>query len=139
MIKKNKKNKRNEEITVILGNGSSLNGSFTFEGVSRIDGNFEGEITSTDTLIIGELANVKANVNVGILMIEGTIEGEITASEEIIIHSKGKLYGNINTPALVIEKGAIFEGQSSMSSNKDKIKNIEEIKKEVNGVSSWNK
>ena len=115
---KKERRRKNDEITVILGEGSKLTGKFEFEGVSRIDGNFEGEIESKDTLVIGASAVVKAVVKVGKLILEGKLEGDVTAKEEILIHPTGKLYGNIETPALIIEKGAIFEGSSKMSSEK---------------------
>ena len=118
---KKERRRKNDEITVILGEGSKLTGKFEFEGVSRIDGNFDGEIVSKDTLVIGASAVVKAVVKVGKLILEGKLEGDVTAKEEILIHPTGKLYGNIDTPALIIEKGAIFEGSSKMS-NEKKIK-----------------
>jgi cytoskeletal protein CcmA (bactofilin family) len=123
-----KKDKKSTEITVILGEGSKLTGKFEFDGVSRIDGNFEGEIDSKDTLVVGQTANIKADIRVGILILEGKIEGNVTAKEEILIHPSGKLYGNIQTPALIIEKGGIFEGQSNMNNKKDNIEKIEDLK-----------
>lgn len=119
--------KKNDEITVILGEGSKLTGKFEFEGVSRIDGDFEGEIESKNTLIVGDSASIKADIKVGKLILEGKIEGNITAKEEILIHPTGKLYGNIETPALIIEKGGIFDGNSKMA-KKEKITDIK-IKK----------
>ncbi len=128
MAKKEKLSRRkNDEITVILGEGSKLTGKFEFEGVSRIDGNFEGEIESKNTLIVGESASIKADIKVGKLILEGRIEGNIIAKEEILIHPTGKLYGNIETPALIIEKGGVFDGNSKME-KKDNIKDINGLK-----------
>jgi len=130
MGKKEKLSRRkNDEITVILGEGSKLTGKFEFEGVSRIDGDFEGEIISKDTLIVGESAFIKADIKVGKLILEGKIEGNITAKEDILIHPTGRLYGNIETPALIIEKGAIFDGQSKMGNKKEEKKIDLKIKK----------
>ena len=125
-----KKGKKNEEITVILGEGSKLTGKFEFNGISRIDGEFDGEIESKDTLIVGETADIKAKINVGKLILEGKIKGDIIAEKEILILSTGKLYGNINTPALIIEKGAVFEGNSKMG-KEEKIRNIKELKNNI--------
>ena len=123
-----KKSNKSNEITVLLGEGSKLTGKFEFEGVSRIDGAFDGEIVSSDTLVIGQAANVKAKITVGKLILEGVVEGDIFAKEEILIHPSGKLYGNIEAPALIIEKGAIFEGNSKMNSKKDSLKKVEDFK-----------
>ncbi|MCA9698005.1 MAG: polymer-forming cytoskeletal protein, partial [Myxococcales bacterium] len=48
-----------EDITTILGKGSSFEGKLTFEGTVRIDGRFSGEIRTEGTLIIGETAEVQ--------------------------------------------------------------------------------
>ena len=42
------------DVNTLVGRGSHFEGKMTFEGVVRIDGSFEGEIVSSDTLIIGE-------------------------------------------------------------------------------------
>jgi len=122
---KKENRRKNDDITVILGEGSKLTGKFEFEGVSRIDGDFDGEIESKNTLVIGETAKVKATIKVGKLILEGKVEGDIFAKDEILIHPSGKLYGNIETPALIIEKGAIFEGNSKMNSKKDESKGVD--------------
>jgi len=122
---KKENRRKHDDITVILGEGSKLTGKFEFEGVSRIDGDFNGEIESSNTLVIGESAKVKATIKVGKLILEGKVEGDIFAKTEILIHPSGKLYGNIETPALIIEKGGVFEGNSKMSIKKDDKKDID--------------
>ncbi|MCB9787881.1 MAG: polymer-forming cytoskeletal protein, partial [Deltaproteobacteria bacterium] len=48
------------DVNTLVGRGSHFEGKMTFEGVVRVDGSFEGEIVSDDTLIIGEGAEVRA-------------------------------------------------------------------------------
>ncbi|MBL9110065.1 MAG: polymer-forming cytoskeletal protein, partial [Myxococcales bacterium] len=52
------------EITALLGRGTHFDGKLRFDGVVRIDGSFTGEIRSEDTLIVGEGAEIRANVTV---------------------------------------------------------------------------
>ncbi len=108
------KGKNRTDTTALIGEGSYLEGKFSFEGTGRIDGSFKGEIDSKDILIIGATAKIEAEVKIGKLVVEGTIKGNIVATEEILIHSTGKIYGNITTPALIVEKGAVLEGVSHM-------------------------
>ena len=54
-----------QEVTTLLGRGSEFEGKLSFEGTVRIDGKLTGEIFSDDVLIIGEGADVKAEINVG--------------------------------------------------------------------------
>ena len=102
------------DVGAFLGKNTSFEGKMSFEGMVRLDGKFDGEIFSGDVLMIGETANVNAEINVNTLVIDGKVTGNVSATGKIEIHSTGKLYGNITTPALVIEEGGVFEGTCKM-------------------------
>jgi cytoskeletal protein CcmA (bactofilin family) len=102
------------EITTILGKGSAFDGKLTFEGAVRIDGVFSGEIRTQGTLIVGETAEVKAEISASTIIIEGLVRGDISASDAIEIHAPARVYGNLATPSLVIQKGSVFEGNCRM-------------------------
>ena len=104
------------EITTILGKGSAFDGKLTFEGAVRIDGVFSGEIQTDGTLIVGETAEVKAEISASTIVIEGLVRGDISATEAIEIHAPARVYGNLATPSLVIQKGTLFEGNCRMES-----------------------
>jgi cytoskeletal protein CcmA (bactofilin family) len=105
------------EVTTLLGRGSEFEGKLSFEGTVRIDGKLSGEIFTDDTLIIGEGAEVNAEINVGSIIIEGTVHGNIHAKRSVEIHTPGRVRGNISTPSLFIEKGVVFDGQCQMEQN----------------------
>lgn len=102
------------EITTLLGRGASFEGKLTFEGTVRIDGRFKGEVFSDDVLVIGEGAQVEAQIDVGEIIVQGTVVGNITAKRSIEIHAPGRVKGDLHTPSLQIDKGVIFEGRSFM-------------------------
>ncbi len=111
-----KSKKRDNEIEAFLGKGSSFKGNLNFEGSIRIDGDFDGEIAGTGTLVIGEGAQIKADIDVGSLYVSGDVIGTIDVKEKIKIFSTGRLFGNIKTSSIAIEEGGIFEGYSRMVS-----------------------
>ena len=104
-----------EAITTILGKGSTFEGKLTFEGTVRIDGRFAGEIQTNGTLIVGESAQVEANIQAAKVIIEGEVRGDVSAGESLAIQSPAKVRGNLSTPSLNIESGAFFEGQCKMT------------------------
>src|SRR4030088_3351222 len=71
------------DLNALLGKGSQFEGKLLFEGTVRIDGKFSGEIISTDTLIVGEGAGVKATVQVGSLVCLGDYNGDAKATKSI--------------------------------------------------------
>jgi cytoskeletal protein CcmA (bactofilin family) len=102
------------DVNTLVGRGSHFEGKMTFEGVVRVDGSFEGEIVSDDTLIIGEGAEVRAELDVATLVIYGTVYGNIRASNCVELHAPGHLVGNIISPSLIVERGAMFDGNCRM-------------------------
>jgi cytoskeletal protein CcmA (bactofilin family) len=102
-------------INAFLGEGAEFKGILTFEGTVRIDGKLDGEVISRDTLVIGESAEVKAEISVGTLVVSGTVRGNVTASNRIEAHRPARIHGNLKTPALSIEEGVLFEGSCTMS------------------------
>ncbi len=102
------------EINTLLGRGSEFEGKLTFEGTVRIDGKLTGEIFSDDVLVIGEGAQVSAEIDVGVIIVEGNVTGNIRAKRAVELHAPARMRGNIETPSLFIDKGVIFEGQCRM-------------------------
>lgn len=103
------------EITALLGRGTRFEGKLHFEGRVRIDGVFKGEIKSEDTLIIGDGAEVHAEIEVATVIVRGGIvHGNVKAKTAIEIHAPGKLVGNIVSPSLFIDRGVEFQGSCRM-------------------------
>jgi len=103
-----------DNLNAFLGEGTGFKGTLTFEGTVRIDGRLEGEIFTKDVLVVGETAQVRAQIHAGTVVIGGTVHGNIVAERRIEIHATGRLFGNISTPSLVIEEGVVFEGSCTM-------------------------
>ncbi|WP_243544422.1 bactofilin family protein [Pseudodesulfovibrio tunisiensis] len=105
-----------DEINAFLGAGTNYQGKLHFQGAVRIDGNFQGEVVSDGTLVVGQEAVVEGQVRVGQLVLSGSLRGEVEAKERVVLHKTANLQGDIRTPILVVEEGAILEGQLSMGS-----------------------
>jgi cytoskeletal protein CcmA (bactofilin family) len=104
------------DLNASLGKGSEFEGKLAFEGKVRIDGTFTGEISTNDTLHIGEGAKVSAEISCGTVIIEGDVVGNIKATGAVELHRPAKIRGDITSPSLSIEKGVVFEGRSKMES-----------------------
>ena len=103
------------EITALLGRGTHFEGKLQFEGRVRIDGVFKGEIRSDDTLVIGEGAEVHAEIDVATVIVRGgVVHGNIRASAAIELHAPGKMVGNMHAPSLFIDRGVEFQGSCRM-------------------------
>ncbi len=93
----------------LIDRESEFRGDLVFKGSFRIEGFFKGTIVSDSLLIIGEKANVEADVKVGQVVINGEIKGNVHAAEKVEIHNRGRVFGSIISPRLVVEEGAYLE------------------------------
>src|ERR1700722_8330273 len=110
------------EITALLGRGTQFEGKLHFEGRVRIDGVFKGEIRSDDTLIIGDGAEVHAEIDVATVIVRGgSVHGNVRAKSAIEIHAPGKLVGNIHSPSVFIDRGVEFQGSCRMDAVDGKV------------------
>ncbi len=103
-----------QEFYTFLGKGVDFKGKAQFEGTVRVDGNFEGEITIDDTLIIGKTAIIKGTINGGTIVSSGRIEGVITANKKIQLLKPAVLIGDVHTPIFGVEEGVYFQGECDM-------------------------
>lgn len=102
------------EVTGVLDKGSEFDGTLSFEGAFRIGGAFRGKIFTDDVLIIGEGAEVDAEIEVGTLILSGELKGSVKAKDRVEIHYPAVFRGNIQTPSLMVADGVVFEGVSQM-------------------------
>ena len=116
------------ELNGFLDRGALFKGELEFEDTMRIDGRFNGKITSKNELIVGESAQIEGDIHVGRAAISGTVIGKIVADQRVEIHRNGKVYCDIDTPALVIEEGAIFQGNCVMGEKSKAANNVASIK-----------
>jgi cytoskeletal protein CcmA (bactofilin family) len=116
------------EITALLGRGTQFEGKLYFEGRVRIDGVFKGEILSDDTLVIGDGAEIHAEIDVATVIVRGGIvHGNIRAKTAIELHAPGKMVGNLHSPSLFIDRGVEFQGSCRM----DPVRGVEPVKTAV--------
>ena len=124
--------KDESSIKAYLGSDAIFKGTLSFEGTVRIDGKFEGQVDTKDTLIIGETGDFIADIDAGTVICKGRMKGTILASKRIEMHPESKIIGNVHTPALNIELGAVLDGNCDMTGREGKkiVKLVKEEKKE---------
>ena len=112
-------------LTAFIDQGSEFEGKLSFKDTVRIDGRFRGEITSENTLIVGESGEVEATIKSKTVSVSGAVVGDVKASQKVVVHKTGRIEGNIETGTLVVEEGAIIEGQVKMGKASGSLKAID--------------
>lgn len=100
----------------ILDVNASIQGTMIFKDPVnlRINGKFEGNLTTRGNLTIGENAVVKADIEGDDITVAGTVNGNIKAKIRLKIIAPAKITGDIQTPLLSVSEGAILQSRCQM-------------------------
>jgi cytoskeletal protein CcmA (bactofilin family) len=105
-------------LTAFIDQGSEFTGKLSFKDTVRIDGTFEGEISSDNTLIVGETGVIEASIQSQVVIVSGVVNGDIKAGRQVVLHKTARVKGAIDTASLVIEDGAELSGEVRMGKGK---------------------
>lgn len=110
-------------MNTIVGKGTSIEGNMQVSQSIRIDGSFKGQLTASDTLIVGatgELTDVVVKVKNAI--VGGSVKGNISASNKVTLENTSRLEGDLSAKLLIIEEGALFSGNCASGDRTDQQK-----------------
>lgn len=103
------------EITALLGRGTHFEGKLEFEGRVRIDGSFRGQIRTDGVLIVGDGADIDAEVEAAVVIVKGgSLQGTVHALESIELYVPAKVSGTLRAPEIFMDKGVQFSGTCSI-------------------------
>ncbi len=100
-----------EEFATVIGPDAQFKGELSFQGGVRIDGKFEGSITTSGKVFISKSGHVKAEVKASSLALEGKLEGNISIDERVELRATGQMRGDIRTSKLLVVEGASIVGK----------------------------
>ena len=103
------------DIETVIGKNTKIQGEVSGTGNLRIDGEIEGELKLSGSVIVGETGMVTGNVSARSLDVSGTVHGNAQTEEGLTIHTTGQLIGDVKVNAFQIEDGGIFKGRSEMN------------------------
>jgi cytoskeletal protein CcmA (bactofilin family) len=101
-------------LTAFIDQGSEFEGKLSFKDTVRIDGHFRGEISSENTLIVGEPGEIEASIRSRIVIVSGTVDGPIVASGQLVLHKTAVVNGDVEVGSLSVEEGAVLNGHVKM-------------------------
>ena len=108
----------NNDTKNILNADVEMKGTLRFTGELTFDGKLEGDIQSDGSLLLGDNAVIKGNINVNSVVVRGKITGNVTAREKIDIKTRTELFGDIRAARLQMEDGVTFVGQTEVNPQK---------------------
>jgi len=115
-MRKRKDNKELQAADKILDVNASMQGTLRFDDPVnlRISGKFEGTLDTKGVWMVGQKADIKANIVGEAISVSGKVAGNIKARNSLKLESSASLCGDIETPSISIEEGAVINGRIKM-------------------------
>lgn len=104
----------NQEFPTIIGPDASFKGELNFEKSVRLQGRFEGKITTPGRLHVAKEAKMQADVEAGAIVVEGDVKGNLSAADRIELKASARYEGDLRASKLVVDEGAFFSGNVSV-------------------------
>lgn len=96
--------------------GTRFKGEISCESNIRIDGTFEGELSTKGRLVVGPQGSLKGTVVCQNCEVEGKLEGRLSVEELLSLKASASVDGEIHYGKLSIEPGAALTGTCFMGS-----------------------
>jgi len=93
---------------------SKVKGDIVSEEDFRIDGTFEGNLTTSGKIVLGEKGNLKGIIKCNNAEILGKVSGTLTVDNLLSVKSTANIEGDVVTGKLSIEAGAGFNATCQM-------------------------
>ena len=110
-----KANKPQGRIDSLVGAGTKIEGTVTFAGGLRVDGEVKGDVRATgeqsSTLVVSEHACIEGEISVSHLVINGAVIGPVFSSELLELQSHARVTGDVQYNTIEIHLGAVVQGR----------------------------
>jgi len=116
-----------KEVETIVGPSVKVKGDFHCGGNIIVEGEVEGSLICGNMLQIKNGSKISADVSAKEAVIGGEVNGDIKVNGYLEITETAKILGDVEAGIISIAKGAFFNGNCSMT--KDRQSNGKEEKK----------
>lgn len=105
-----------KELNAIIGAGTNFQGTLSFSGRVRIDGDFSGRALGGEVLVIGEGAKVSGELRAQrVIVLGGKVDADISALESIELFVPAVVSGDLRCPHIFMDRGIEFSGTCDMT------------------------
>ena len=117
-----------KDMETIIGESVILEGEFNGHGNIVIEGKLNGNLATDGHVLIGEKAEINANIKAGSAFISGNVIGNISLTESIDIAKTAKIQGDIKAESIAVEAGCKINGKISVGTKE--VDNSKRVAKE---------
>lgn len=94
----------------VIQQGVAMKGTLTADGPLYIDGHIEGDLMTTEDVVIGPNGHLIGTLRAGSLRLAGAFQGDAYVKGRVHLSHTARLIGTLQYGALAMEEGAALEG-----------------------------
>lgn len=94
-----------------VGEKIAIKGEISGEGDIELLGRFEGSINVVGTVLVGEGAEVQADISASAIFVGGRVRGNLSATGRLEILPQGTVTGNLKGGSISAQDGASVKGE----------------------------
>jgi len=94
----------------IIGAGMTVHGDLDANGVVKIEGTVDGNVTAASQVLVAKGGSVQGDVDTTEAVVGGTVSGAIRARERVEIQSGASVHGDITTRRIAVAEGGTLNG-----------------------------
>jgi cytoskeletal protein CcmA (bactofilin family) len=113
---------RFSEAPTLLGEGTRFEGNLTATGTVVVSGELTGNGQIVGSLLVGQQAHWQGDIRATNAAITGRVTGNVIVEEKLEIGQKAIIRGSVTARSLAIAKGAIVEGQITVTGSEPPVR-----------------
>lgn len=110
-------NGNNNGGATIIAQGTRIKGDINTDCRLHIDGEFEGNINSKNTVMVGKSGIVKGEITADALLVAGKFLGNCVVNL-LELKAQGRIEGTITANEITVERKGVFIGESKIKEPK---------------------
>lgn len=99
-----------------IGAGSALTGNLECGGDLVVAGSVNGDSTVRGSFTLSEGGRWEGRISAANAVVGGVVEGTLAVAEKLEIHATARLRGAVSARTIAVARGAVIEGDMSVTS-----------------------
>ncbi len=123
---KNETSKNVKDTETIIGESVVVEGDFKGNGNIIIEGKLNGNLSTDGHILIGEKAEINADIKAGSAFVSGQVKGNVKINNSLDIAKTAQIDGDIEASSIAMEAGCKVNGHIKMNGSEKTPKNKSE-------------
>lgn len=105
------------DVVSVVGPGMEIVGNIKCDGTVRVEGQVEGSIRATKSVVVGKSGRVSGDIETQDVVIAGTVTGTVVGASRVELQDTCRVEGDIRSRRVKLDEGGQVEGRLQMGAN----------------------